>query len=60
MDKITRITLIGIKKITLYREYLAISILKNIVYVFIQYTLWLNILASQHQSEKLPNIITLF
>lgn len=60
MDKITRITLIGIKKITLYREYFAISILKNIVYVFIQYTLWLNILASQHQSEKLSNIITYF
>ncbi|CAM3094866.1 ABC-2 family transporter protein [Streptobacillus moniliformis] len=60
MNQIYRITVIGIKKIAIYREFLFFSILKNIIYIFIQYMLWSNILAYQNKQVELPVLMTYF
>lgn len=60
MDKIYRITMIGIKKIAIYREYLMFSLLKNTIYLFIQYMLWRSILMYQNRTTELSTLMLYF
>lgn len=60
MEQIYRITVIGIKKVSIYSEYIIFSMMKNIVYIFIQYTLWSSILSYQQKTEDLPILMLYF
>lgn len=48
---------IGIKKITNYTDYLTILLLKNIIYLLVQWALWTTIL--QYRSDLLlPEVVS--
>lgn len=52
--------IIGSKKIAIYREYLIFSVIKNMLYIYIQYMLWLSILSYQNKLEDLPILMLYF
>lgn len=60
MNQIYRITVIGIKKITIYREFIFFSMFKNIIYLFIQYMLWSSILSYQNRQSELATLMIYF
>lgn len=60
MNQIIRMIIIGSKRISIYREYLMFSVIKNIFYIYIQYMLWSSILSYQHQLQKLPILMLYF
>lgn len=60
MDKVYRISIIGIKKIAIYREYLLISFIKSLLYLFIQYMLWYTVLTYQGRLQELQVIMIYF
>lgn len=60
MSQFYSITVIGIKKIAIYREFLFFSVFKNSIYLFIQYMLWSSILTYQNRQSELTALMIYF
>lgn len=56
----SELTKIGLKKILIYRGIIIINILKNLIYIFLQYSLWMAIKNNSNVDININNIIVYF
>lgn len=60
MNIYSELTKIGLKKILVYKGIIVINILKNLIYVFLQYSLWVAIKNNSSLDINIGNVIVYF